>query len=537
MNTGSQFVDKEKVINEDIDVKESEEKKSPNLCTSSQVSCSSSLEREISEYQKGTDATIKSIQEQLQATLQAINFETTLRYNALHKEANNHIVKLQQQIDGVVKTTLERQRIIHEETYQHSQRAKNDAYQRMHKIGLERSSTLAAMIDNLRKDERNEGSLTSAYHLGVPPSTVNFPVPVGNTFGFAGDSYVDRREGLSFSPDISLQPTTYLPHNHPQNILHVEGVPIDAFVTHRSSDNTASSQGFYPSADQSAQDQFCKYSGCSIRPSCNFQGEHRPLYCGTHKLDGMINVTIKRCETPGCNRVPGFNFEGLADRRYCANCKLDGMVNVSGPPASSMISCSNYGGLPFQSHSTGDEVPAATRKRPLTTSSNEVSSSEEKKTKTKGKPRGGRCEAENCMKHPSFNTPGLVGGRFCSAHKLEGMVDVISKRCEMCSKQAAFNYEGQTRGRFCSGHKDIGMVNVKDKLCEFPGCPKYPTANYEGQSGRRFCTTHKLDGMVNFTNKKCEAAGCVKHPKFNFPGKSGRRYCALHKLEGMVSNS
>ena len=49
--------------------------------------------------------------------------------------------------------------------------------------------------------------------------------------------------------------------------------------------------------------------------------------------------------------------------------------------------------------------------------------------------------------------------RFCMEHKADGMVNVVSKRCEMCTKRPSFNLEGE-KARFCSDHKEAGMVDV-----------------------------------------------------------------------------
>ena len=39
------------------------------------------------------------------------------------------------------------------------------------------------------------------------------------------------------------------------------------------------------------------------------------------------------------------------------------------------------------------------------------------------------------------------------------MVNVVNKRCEKCAKIPSFNMEGE-KARFCSDHKEDGMVDV-----------------------------------------------------------------------------
>lgn len=47
------------------------------------------------------------------------------------------------------------------------------------------------------------------------------------------------------------------------------------------------------------------------------------------------------------------------------------------------------------------------------------------------------CKSEGCKIRPIFNVEGETKALYCSLHKLEGMVNVISKTClsEWCSTQ------------------------------------------------------------------------------------------------------
>ena len=146
------------------------------------------------------------------------------------------------------------------------------------------------------------------------------------------------------------------------------------------------------------------------------------------------------------------------------------------------------------------------------------------------------CETAGCITRPTFNVEGSRVARFCATHKLDGMVNVKSKRCETagCGKQPAFNIEGTLVARFCTTHKLPGMVDVKHTRCEQAGCGKIPTYNTEGCRVARFCTTHKLPGMVDVKNTRCEQAGCSKRPSYNTEGSPVARFCTTHKLDGMV---
>ena len=48
------------------------------------------------------------------------------------------------------------------------------------------------------------------------------------------------------------------------------------------------------------------------------------------------------------------------------------------------------------------------------------------------------CEAGGCSTRPTFNYFGQTNGIRCEDHKLENMVNVISKKCELCLKDPKF---------------------------------------------------------------------------------------------------
>lgn len=146
-----------------------------------------------------------------------------------------------------------------------------------------------------------------------------------------------------------------------------------------------------------------------------------------------------------------------------------------------------------------------------------------------------KCEQFECKKQPHFNHEGESIARFCSQHKDDGMVDVISKRCENleCKKRPHFNHEWKSVARFCSQHKEMDMVDVISKRCEQLECKKLPTYNYEGKT-RKFCNEHKQNGMVNVKGKRCEYTDCKKQPIYNYEGKPTGIFCSEHKKDNMV---
>jgi hypothetical protein len=147
------------------------------------------------------------------------------------------------------------------------------------------------------------------------------------------------------------------------------------------------------------------------------------------------------------------------------------------------------------------------------------------------------CKYANCITRAIFNYLGKKTGIFCSVHKLDKMVDVISKTCifeEGCNRQPSFNNLGETQKLYCSVHKLDGMVNVKHKTCREEGCNTRPSFNNLGEKKGIFCSVHKKNGMVDVINKTCREEGCNTQPIFNYLGEKERLYCSLHKKDGMV---
>jgi hypothetical protein len=226
------------------------------------------------------------------------------------------------------------------------------------------------------------------------------------------------------------------------------------------------------------QKKLCKHDGCKTRPSFEFEGETKALYCSQHKLDGMIDINNKRCIQDGCKTRPSYNNEGESKAIYCAQHKLDGMIDI----------------------------------------------------------KHKRCIQDGCTVQPNYNFEMESKPIYCAEHKLDGMIDIKNKRCiqDGCTITPNFNFNGQTKALYCSQHKLDGMINIISKRCKHDGCKTQPSFNFEGTSKSLYCSRHKLDGMINLINKRCIHDGCTVHPNYNFEMESKPIYCSQHKLDGMI---
>ncbi len=149
------------------------------------------------------------------------------------------------------------------------------------------------------------------------------------------------------------------------------------------------------------------------------------------------------------------------------------------------------------------------------------------------------CANPGCTIQPSYNFKGKPT-LYCSKHKLDGMVDLVSKKCiePGCDKCASFNTykEGEKKPEYCGIHKKEGMINIKSLryICKHDGCTSVANFNYENETTRIYCSKHKVVGMIDIVNPYCIHPNCKTHPSYNKEGEKRALYCIKHKTEDMV---
>eukprot|EP00903_Cladosiphon_okamuranus_P015947 g14730.t1 len=216
----------------------------------------------------------------------------------------------------------------------------------------------------------------------------------------------------------------------------------------------------------------CQYSNCRRSPSFSKAGQ-RALYCGQHKLDGMINVVSRKCVSPGCTKGPSYGPAEGKKPLFCSRHRLPDHINVVSP----------------------------------------------------------RCAQDGCSKGPSFGCIDTGNkATYCAKHKLAGMVNVVSRNCEEkgCRSAPSFGFEGE-RATFCGKHKRDGQRNVISRRCNGPGCTKVPSYGKPGDPRPSFCTRHKPPGSINLLSPRCAAPGCTKGPVRKHVGEKPR-FCRVHSV-------
>ena len=67
---------------------------------------------------------------------------------------------------------------------------------------------------------------------------------------------------------------------------------------------------------------------CVTQPAFNNPSQTTGLYCGSHRIDGMVDVISAICSFENCFKTPIYNFEGKTKRLFCGEHKIDGMINI-----------------------------------------------------------------------------------------------------------------------------------------------------------------------------------------------------------------
>jgi hypothetical protein len=220
----------------------------------------------------------------------------------------------------------------------------------------------------------------------------------------------------------------------------------------------------------------CQFIGCSTRAYFNFPKTQPGVRCGSHRLDGMVNVYDKTCKYDECLKRPLFNYPGEKRGISCKEHAEEGMIDLHNP----------------------------------------------------------KCPV--CKKYGGFNYIGQKG-LYCSKHALEGMIFVNSNKCRFqgCEITAKFNFPtAKKTGKFCSMHKSTGMVNVSSGLCLNENCSK--PANYGTMETKKrfYCYEHRSNDMIAINHKPCEFQNCKTRPMYNESGCHVGKFCATHRSEGMV---
>ena len=126
------------------------------------------------------------------------------------------------------------------------------------------------------------------------------------------------------------------------------------------------------------------------------------------------------------------------------------------------------------------------------------------------------CKEYGCNIRPYFNFEGQIKPLYCSTHKKDEMMNVISKKCLECNKIPVFNFEGQKKPLYCSTHKKDGMIDVKHETCKTYLCStRVNNEKYNGYC--LFCYMNLFPDKPVSRNYKTKEYSVVDFIKNRFP--------------------
>lgn len=263
---------------------------------------------------------------------------------------------------------------------------------------------------------------------------------------------------------------------------------------------------------------YCKEKDCKKQALFNFKEKSKPKYCGSHRIDKMINVMSKKCKETGCYKQPVYNYIGETSGKYCFNHRKDEMINIRNKRCE---------------HSKCN-------KRALFNYNNKIKPiyCGQHRLKDMVNIRGKKCAINRCNKRPIFNYKSEKSGLYCKDHHLQGMINLESSRCiiEGCNTIPSFGEKGTKKRLYCQKHAPLLMVNIDSRQCEQKDCAKQPVFNYKTEKAGRFCSKHALLDMINVKKKRCNIEDCNTGVLYGLPGHKPTK-CGQHKDEGMIKQS
>lgn len=271
------------------------------------------------------------------------------------------------------------------------------------------------------------------------------------------------------------------------------------------------------------------------QPNFGYKDDKTPRYCNKCKLEGMIDIKSKKCF---CGKKrPCYALKNENIPTHCRECKTDDMVNV----INKMCVCGKHQPL----YGFKDDKKATRCKECKLTNMIDIKS---KKCKCRKFPsygykiathckncslpgmqyvRGNKCF---CGKHsPSFGFNSDKTASRCKECKLDGMIDIKSKKCFCGKYQPLYGYKNDKRPTRCKECKLKNMIYIKGKKCI---CGKRPHFGYKNGSSTH-CANCKLQNMINLSIRKCI---CGKY-EANFGYKNDKRptRCNECKLKNMIN--
>lgn len=142
------------------------------------------------------------------------------------------------------------------------------------------------------------------------------------------------------------------------------------------------------------------------------------------------------------------------------------------------------------------------------------------------------CIKKDCKIKSSFNYIYKNKPTYCIAHKLDNMINVISKICQYldCNIQSSFGYKLKN-AIYCKKHSEKDMFNVISKRCKYQDCNIRPNYGLEFKKAL-YCKQHAEKNMFDVKHQTCEYLDCNTLPSYGLEHNKAI-YCKRHAEKNM----
>ena len=259
------------------------------------------------------------------------------------------------------------------------------------------------------------------------------------------------------------------------------------------------------------------------RAAFNFPNEKRPIYCKAHSKEGMINLGSKNNRCIVCKKKqPSYGINGQKST-HCAGCALDNMVDLVSNLCKheDCRTHATYGNIGKKAeyckkHAKNDMIDVKNKRcikcvelnikhpKQPTYGINKPTHCFEHKTEEMidCKHDSVICKEEDCNTRATYGNKD-VKPLFCTNHKKDDMIDLVSLMCVKCTEtQAVFGHNKNEL--YCKNCKENEMKNIVAKMCV--KCEdKQPTYNYPKEKKGIYCVGCSLERMIDVVNPRCQS--------------------------------
>ncbi len=340
----------------------------------------------------------------------------------------------------------------------------------------------------------------------------------------------------------------------------------------------------------------CKDKLCEKRCSYNYINKKFSIFCKTHALKDMKNITVdKQCHgiinDKRCTKIPSYGLIGgtsLKDALYCASCykklpdkdkyedvahkkclgvddgkrcrKVPCYGNLGEPPSYCVVHAPEGMKNVANDYCSYTETISGEVKKCEIVATYGLIGTKKKLYCYQHSIIVGGCEdishkkciyktdEKNCEFRAiyGFEEDGIR--QYCKTHYLPGMTDLESNLCQQCTKRATYGFVEDNLRIRCNEHYEDGMIDLNRSRCTFidpisnERCLIGANYNFFGKKEKIFCLHHYEEGMIDLSKPFCihkndKGEPCKEYAYYNIEGEKKKLFCYEHRLVNMIFRS